>query len=131
MPNPLVKESFDRCEATGDFAQTFYDIFLNASPEIAPLFANTNFDKQRRLLRGTVYILVTRTLDDPTARSTLEKIALSHNRDNLNIKPHLYDLWLDAVCQTVQQLDIQFTPDLEHAWREQLQHGIQFITSRY
>ena len=35
--------SFQRCEATGDFADTFYNAFLNSSPEIAPHFAKTDF----------------------------------------------------------------------------------------
>ena len=38
-----VRQSFDRCEAAGDFAETFYTTFMNASPAIAPFFAKTEF----------------------------------------------------------------------------------------
>ena len=55
-----IRASFDRCEAAGDFAEKFYDVFLNSSPEIAPLFAKTDFKQQRKILRTTVYIMVTR-----------------------------------------------------------------------
>ncbi len=131
MKNNELKESFDRCEAAGDFAETFYDIFLASSPAIAPFFAETNFVKQRNLLRATVYILVTRMPDDPQARETLERIGQSHARTQLNVRPELYELWLDSVCATVEKLDPQWTPELETAWRAQLRPGIEVITSMY
>ena len=55
MGQAEVRPSFDRCEATGDFADKFYALFLNKSREIPPLFAQTEFQKQRKLLRATVY----------------------------------------------------------------------------
>ena len=131
MPNALVQESFERCEAAGDFAEKFYAVFLDASPEIAPHFAATDFDKQRKLLRATVYILVTRDVDDPEAFAALERIGRSHSRSELNVRPALYDLWLDSVCSTVTRLDPDWTPELEAAWREQLRPGIDAITALY
>ena len=131
MPNALVRDSFKRCEAAGDFAKEFYAVFLNASPEIAPHFAATDFAKQRKLLRATVYILVTRDVDDPQAFAALERIGRSHSRSELNIRPALYDLWLDSVCSTVTRLDPDWTPELEAAWRGQLRPGINAITALY
>ncbi len=131
MPNALVQESFERCEAAGDFAEKFYAVFLNASPKIAPHFAATDFEKQRKLLRATVYLLVTRDVDDPQAFAALERIGRSHSRSELNIRPALYDLWLDSVCSTATQLDPDWTPELEAAWREQLRPGIEAITALY
>ncbi len=131
MPNALVRESFARCEAAGDFADVFYAVFLDASPEIAPHFAATDFAAQHKLLRATVYILVTRDADDPQAFAALERIGRSHSRSELNIRPALYDLWLDSVCSTVTQLDPDWTPELETAWQEQLRPGITAITALY
>ena len=34
MSNESVRNSFKRCEAAGDFGETFYGIFLDKSPEI-------------------------------------------------------------------------------------------------
>ena len=131
MTNDSVRQSFDRCEATGDFAERFYEAFLHAAPDVASLFAQTDFEKQRKLLRGTVYIMVTRTVDDPTARETLGKIGRSHSRSGLDIRPELYEVWLDSVCEAVQLLDPEATPDLDAAWREQLRPGIDLITALY
>jgi hemoglobin-like flavoprotein len=126
-----VRASFERSEAAGDFADKFYAIFLNKSPEIALLFAQTDFERQRRLLRTTVYIMVTQDLDDPTARETLERIGRSHGRSELNIRPELYDLWLDSICETVKDLDPEWTPETERFWRERMAPGIALITSLY
>ncbi len=126
-----VRASFDRCEAAGNFAERFYGVFLNSSPEIGPLFAMTDFEKQRKLLRATVYIMVTRSVDDVQARETLESIGYSHGRTQLNIRPELYEVWLDSVCQTVKQMDPDWTPEVEREWRDRLRAGIDLITSLY
>ena len=131
MGQAEVRTSFDRCEATGDFADKFYAIFLTKSPEIPPLFAQTAFEKQRKLLRATVYIMVTRDVDDPIARETLERIGRSHGRSELDIRSELYDLWLDSVCETVKDLDPEWTPETERFWRERMAPGIALITSQY
>ena len=126
-----VRASFDRCEAAGDFAEKFYEIFLNSSPEIAPLFAKTNFKQQRKLLRATVYIMVTRDVTDPIGRETLERVGHSHSQATLNIRPELYDLWLDSLCETAKAMDAKWTPELERSWRERMAPGIALITSLY
>ncbi len=126
-----VRASFDRCEAAGNFAEQFYAVFLNSSPEIGPLFAKTDFEKQRKLLRATVYIMVTRSVDDVQARETLESIGYSHGRTQLNIRPELYEVWLDSVCQTVKQMDPDWTSEVEREWRDRLRAGIDLITSLY
>ena len=126
-----VQASFERCEASGSFAEQFYDVFLASSPEIAPLFAKTDFTKQRTLLRATVYILVTRSLEDAQARQTLERIGSSHSRSRLNIRPELYELWLDSLCETVKRMDTEWTPEVEREWRDRMRPGIELITSLY
>ena len=131
MKQSDVHASFDRCEAAGDFAATFYEVFLSSSAEIALLFAGTDFEQQRRLLRATVYIMVTRDVGDPKARETLERIGHSHGRSKLDIRPEFYTVWLDSLCETVKQLDPEWTPDVETCWREGMRPGIELITSMY
>jgi tellurite resistance-related uncharacterized protein/hemoglobin-like flavoprotein len=126
-----VKLSFERCEASGNFTERFYEIFLDASPEIAPFFADTDFDKQHKLLRATVKIMVSHDVADPNMRSTLERIGKSHGRSQLNIPPKLYEIWLDSVCETVKALDTEWTGDLEKSWRTRLRDAMQIITAAY
>ncbi len=131
MSATTVQASFKRCEQAGDFAEEFYSIFLNASTEIAPLFASTNFESQRTLLRGTVFMMVMKDIDDQRAHGHFEKIGQSHARGQLNIKPELYEVWLDSLCQTVKQLDPEWTEELEEHWRQKMRPAIALITSMY
>ncbi len=126
-----IRASFDRCEATGDFAERFYEIFLASSPEVAPLFAKTDFNKQRKLLRASVYILVMRDVENPEAREMLERVGNSHSSERLNIRPDLYELWLDSLCKAVEVMDPDWSMGLEAAWRARMRPGIELITSRY
>ncbi len=131
MDNSDVLDSFERCEASGEFSQKFNEIFLSASPEIASYFANTEFSKQRKLLRATVYVMVTRDVEDPKAKDQLQKVGRSHSRSQLNIRPELYNVWLDSLCKTVGEMDPEWGANLENAWRERMQRGIALITAAY
>ncbi len=131
MINNEVKLSFGRCEANGNFAEYFYNNFFASSPKIEPLFKNTDFNKQRILLRATVFLLVNSDVDNPKAKETLERIGHSHSRSKLNIAPELYELWLDSICKTVKDMDADWTSELEQSWRSQLRPGIDIITSYY
>jgi len=132
LEDDAVWESFNRMEATGDFAATFYEQFLDSSPDIAPYFVNTNFSKQRKLLRGSVYMMVTRDVSDPKMRVQLDRVALSHSRRGAwPIPPRFYWFWLNSLCATVKALDPEWTPILDKRWRERMQDGIQVITSQF
>ena len=126
-----VKASFARCEAAGDFAETFYTTFMNASPAIAPFFAQTEFGRQRQLLRDSVYLMVTQDVSDPEMRGLLDKLGQMHSRAGRNIAPKLYELWLDSICATVKQLDPEWSQSLEDHWRVRLRAGMQIIMAAY
>jgi hemoglobin-like flavoprotein len=126
-----VKASFDRCGESDGFYDMFYDTFLAKSPDIPALFARTDFRKQKLLLKATIVIMVRHRIDDERARQALAKVAQTHNRSGYNIKPELYRLWLDSLCETVRQHDPEFTSDLEVQWRERMQEGIGVIVAEY
>ena len=61
----------------------------------------------------------------------LERLARRHSRAELDIRPALYDLWLDRLLQAVREFDPLFDIETEAAWRNVLQPGIDFMKSRY
>lgn len=126
-----VRESFARCEAAGDFAETFYATFMQSSPAIAPFFAQTDFGRQRQLLRDSVYLMVTHDVSDPDMRALLDKLGNLHSRAGRNIAPKLYEIWLDSICATVKELDPDWTQSLEDHWRVRLRAGMQIIMAAY
>ena len=126
-----VRSSFDRCEANGNFAETFYNNFLNSSPEIAPYFAATDFEKQRKVLRQSVYMMVTNDVADPGMRDMLGNLARIHSRAWRDIHPKLYELWLDGICKAASTLDPEWSEELERKWRARLRDGMQIIMAAY
>lgn len=126
-----VRASLERCEANGDFGETFYGIFLNSSSEIAGYFAASDLHRQRAVLRDSVHQLVTKDVSDPELREMLEQLGRTHSRGCRNVPPRLYELWLDCVCLTGQQLDPEWNKDLERKWRVRLRAGMQIIMSSY
>lgn len=126
-----VRRSLERCEENGNFAETFYDIFLGSSDEVASYFAATDFERQRKLLRDSVYMMATRDVAEPQMREILERLGEAHGRDGRNILPDLYELWLDGICQTASVLDPDWSGELERQWRVRLRPGMQIIMAAY
>ena len=126
-----VRQSFDRCEATGGFTEIFYNLFLDSSTEVPPYFADTDFDEQRHVLRDSVHMMVTHDVSEPRMRQMLEQLGRAHSRDAFNILPRLYELWLDCICETAKLLDPEWEPDLERKWRARLRPGLQVIMAAY
>jgi hypothetical protein len=47
----LAQASYERCRQSEAFLTDFYEAFLASDPTIPPLFARTDFDRQKRLLQ--------------------------------------------------------------------------------
>ena len=65
------------------------------------------------------------------ARGDLPRIAARHSRNDLDIRPALYDLWLECLIDTVRGHDPQFSAELEAAWRDTLAFGIDYMRARH
>ncbi len=128
----LFNDSYERCLSRPGFLERFYEIFMASSEEIAAKFARTDFKKQRRALRVSLYLLMSAAgASLPEVTVHLERIAEVHSRRQLDIKPELYDLWLDCLLQAVRERDPLLDKDTEAAWRNVLAYGIQVMKSRY
>jgi len=125
----LVFQSYGRCCNRDEFFVDFYDHFMSSSEAIKKRFENTDMAAQRHLLRNGVLqlILTARGMPDRKLRALGE----SHNRENYDIQPEWYSLWLDALMKTVRSHDPQYTKDLETAWKEVLKPGIDLIRGAY
>jgi hypothetical protein len=86
-------------------------------------------EAQRGLLRGGVLWLImhARGISDTKIRALGE----SHSKKNMNINPMFYGFWLDALLETVQRYDPDFTSELELCWRATLRPGIEMIQNMY
>lgn len=123
--------SLQRCTAAPQFLDAFYRRFLASSPEVAEKFKHTDFARQKLALKGSLWIMMMADQQQEIWRSHIEQIARRHSRSELDIRPELYDLWLDCLMQTVAEFDPQFGPEVEAAWREILGRGIALMKARY
>jgi len=126
-----VVASYYRCDDSAGFFDTFYDLFFAKSPEIPPKFASTDLEKQKQVVMASLLWLLWLRKPDPRARAEVEKLAESHSRAGHDVRPELYDLWLDALCESVAKHDSQCTPELQGRWRRVLQVGIDLMKSKY
>ena len=127
----LFNDSLGRCSRTPEFLDRFYELFLASSDEVAGKFAHTDFRVQVRMLKGSLYLMMLASSDALQMPSDLERIARLHSRTGMDIRPELYDLWLDCLLQAVQQFDPLFDEDVERVWRLGLGPGIAFMKSSY
>jgi hemoglobin-like flavoprotein len=127
----LFNDSLQRCAAKPGFLERFYEIFTAASDEVAEKFRRTNFQKQAILLKASLYLMLLAIWEKPEGQAHLERIAALHGRKMLNVRPELYDLWLDCLLRTVKEYDSDYSARTRRAWYNMLQPGINFMKSRY
>ena len=126
-----VEASYDRCLENDGFFDTFYEKFLAKSDEIPPLFKDTDFRKQKQMIRMSVRMLVRLGAGEEPTKLAIRKLGESHSRRQHNIRPELYALWLDALCESIAQHDPKYTPELEQLWRDTMEPGIESMISAY
>jgi hypothetical protein len=85
-----AKASYDRCGAAEHFFEDFYHNFFVRCPQAKPLFAHTDFERQKKLLRhafGLLLIFPNQPAREPTI---LARVAERHSRRELGVDPSMY-----------------------------------------
>jgi len=125
--------SFNRCRASAGFLEAFYERFVASSEEIRAKFAQTDMKRQVRMLEDSLYVIAVAVQGEQgsLARGDLPRIAARHSRSDRDIRPELYDLWLECLIEAVRSHDPQFSPEIEAAWRVTLAFGIDYMRARY
>ncbi len=127
----LFNESLNRCNRRPGLLDRFYDHFIASSPEIAEKFKNTNLANQKKMLMASFYTMVHFSSKNPEEQKMMERLSKIHSKADKDIPPHMYDLWLDCLIQTVKEFDTLFSSEIESAWRASMKPGISFLTSRH
>jgi hemoglobin-like flavoprotein len=126
----LFNDSIERCSCQPEFLRRFYELFVASSGTVAKKFENTDLKRQARMLKTSLYIMML-SGGESEQIAHLDRLATLHNRAGLDIKPELYDLWLDKLVQAAREFDPKFDIATETAWRSVLQPGIDYMKSRY
>lgn len=112
------------------FFLRFYERFIAKSPEIARAFRDTDMRQQIAVLEKSIVYLVNYYATN-NVHDFMRRVALRHAKGDLDIAPELYDLWLEALVETVRECDPRSNADTEEAWRIVLSPGIAFMKSYY
>jgi hypothetical protein len=124
----IVKASMQRCLAKQAFMDKFYEEFT-ASSDVREKFKNTNMAMQKIVLKSSLHLIL--AVARGYQSEAMNKLAMSHDRNHRAIPPNLYQYWLSAMVSAVKATDTQFSLEIENAWREVMQTGIDFMSDRY
>lgn len=82
-------------------------------------------------MHGMSFLIDFLDQNDANARAQVLRIARTHSAKNMNIHPHDYYYWIEALIMTARDYDSQWYDDLEYYWREVINYPISFIISLY
>ena len=132
LSNPRFEASYGRLfgpnvsadsHASDGFFEQFYARFLT-HPAVAELFAETDMERQVQMLKRSLFQLVAYYVSgQPT--SELRRITEVHAR--LNVSGAMFDDWLEALIDTVADVDHQADEATLLAWCWALAPGITFM----
>ena len=127
------RESLGRCLATPNFMHDFYDLFIASSTEVREKFKDTEFARQARVVTDSLYIMavVAESKENAIGWQELHRLATRHARTDLDVRPALYDDWLECLVKAARQHDPEFSDEVEDAWRKTLAPGIEYMRSRH
>jgi len=114
----LFNDSFESCVHHPGFLERFYEIFVNASPEVRDKFKNTDLEKQVRMIKQSLLLLTMACLGTKEIDEELARLGQKHGRDGLKIGAHLYELWLDCLLQAVSEFDPKWSDAVGNSWRK-------------
>lgn len=114
----LIQESFERIKPNAEqFVVSFYENLLTAYPEVQPLFAKVEMEKQYKKLLNSL-ILVVENLHNPDALALVLK-GLGARHIGYGALPSHYPAVKDALLTTFEQyLQEDWTSEVRQAWEE-------------
>lgn len=125
-----AKASYQRCQQAPPFFEEFYQRFFALCPAARPMFANTDFSRQHKLLQHAIGLLLAYSAQHGGEPNLLSRVAERHGRNDLRIDPAHYGPFLESLIQTAREFDPEFTDADEAAWREAAGPGIAYMQSK-
>lgn len=122
----LFNDSYNRnvVERSDLFFCRFYEIFIDSSAEVREAFKNTDMARQQGMLKDSLHQIKNFALTRKS-NNFLEMLAVVHR--GTSIQDNMYDLWLQAIVQTLQEIDPNYKPEEGLAWKIFLSPGIEFM----
>ena len=129
----IFSTSFQRVseqKTQGAFFHQFYESFLGSSEQIAEKFKNTDIERQKEMLRVSLLEMLAFSTSHKSSVH-MDMLAAIHSKADKNITPEMYDAWLKAILETVEQVDPEYDDNVALAWKIVLTPGIVFMKHHY
>src|SRR4028119_946126 len=112
----ILEQSFEKIKPSADeFAASFYEKLFTAHPELKPLFAKTDMEKQQKKLISTL-VLVVENLRSPEALGPVLN-ALGGRHIGYGVIPKYYRPVGEALLSAFEQyLQQDWTMEVKQAW---------------
>ena len=107
------------------FFSQFYDKFINSSESVKVAFQHTDMERQKNMLEDSLKHIIDFS-STKTTNSFLQALAIVHRKVN-SIENEMYDLWLDAIIETIKEIDPEYTHQDGLAWKIMLSPGMEFM----
>lgn len=127
-----VRKCYYRSIENPHFPKYFYRNLFFLSPKIEDYFKNTDWEHQEKaLMLGLSHLFHYFDEQDIFHHKQIVRLANVHSHDNLNIHPHMYYYWIEALVMTCKKVDPQWYEDLQYYLRETIFFPISFMISLY
>lgn len=131
LPNPRFEASYERIfgadVAMGRHSEAFFTAFYRRfldNREVAKLFAQVDMKRQVEMMRRSLLQLASfYVLGERSAE--MQRLAQIHRR--LHLDSRMFDLWMQALLDTVQEFDEQCDETTLLAWSWAMAPGITYI----
>ncbi len=107
------------------FFPLFYKNFIASSTLVREAFKSTNMERQKDMLEDSLRHLVD-FASSKESSAFLQSLAIVHKKVN-NIDNQMYDLWLNSILATIQEIDPDYDRNEMLAWKIMLSPGIEFM----
>lgn len=82
-------------------------------------------------MAGLAFLLDFLDHSNENARTQVIRLSKTHSKNGLNIYPHDYYYWTEALVMTLKKHDPDWYDDLSFYWREVIFYPISFMISQY
>ncbi|MEJ2609689.1 MAG: globin [Candidatus Thiodiazotropha sp.] len=121
----LFRQSLQRVTGRAGFYDGFYNSFMSQSEEIAEFFLNKDRQQIKHKLEESLKMLAETAESLPGTRLYMEMLGRIHRR--LKVQRKHFDLWEQALLETVKVYDDQYNSQILAAWLDVIEEVVSIM----
>ena len=119
-------DSYDRLmRDPHEFFEAFYANFMSKDPRIRAMFDQVDMKKQQMMLKKSLAYMINFAATKVVGDYLIDLSKRHH--EELKVSDEMYVLWIDALVETVAELDESFDKSVEMGCRVAMSPGLEFM----